>query len=152
MRFEQTRTILQYLAPGYHRAVKGYFQTMAEGEVSPRVRMMLEYLIDHEEQRALALGAFCRDASPNLLNHWFKGVEVNFPVPEVQILEEIARTDLDQLIKSAVQYKSKLISYFSYLLDHCSSKAATDLFQTLITQEEKAMKRMIRHAQGLADL
>jgi hypothetical protein len=45
-----------------------------------------------------------------------------------------------------------LISYFAHLLEHCSEKETLDLFQALKTQEEKAMKRMIRHAQGLADL
>jgi len=152
MRFEQTRTILQRLAPDYHRQVSQYYQTMADGEVSPRVRLMLDYLIDHELHRALALGEFCHEASPHILEHWFKGVEINFPVPDAQILGAAARTDLDQLIKAAVSYKSTLIAYFAYLLDHCSEKQTVNLFQTLKTQEEKAMKRMIRHAQGLADL
>jgi len=54
MRFEQTRTILQKLAPDYHRQVSDHYQRLADGDVSPRVRLMLEYLIDHEDHRALA--------------------------------------------------------------------------------------------------
>ena len=152
MRFEQTKTILQNLVPNYHRTVSQYYQAMADGEASPRVRMMLDYLIDHEMNRALALCEFCQEASPHILEHWFKGVEINFPEARAEILEEAARTDLDQLIKSAVHYKSDLINYLSYLVDHSNVKETIDLFQTLKTQEEKAMKRMIRHAQGLADL
>ena len=152
MRFEQTKTILQNLAPNYHRAVSQIFQDMADGEVSPRVRMMLDYLVEHEKNRALALGEFCQEASPHILEHWFKGVEINFPMPMAGILEDAARTDLDQLIKSAVSYKNTLIAYYAYLVDHSSVKETINLFQTLQTQEEKAMKRMIRHAQGLADL
>ncbi len=60
MRFEQTRTILQHLAPDYHRTVSDYYRVLAEGDVSPRVRMMLDYLIDHEQHRALALGEYCQ--------------------------------------------------------------------------------------------
>jgi hypothetical protein len=152
MRFEQTRTILQHLAPDYHRAVSDYYQALAAGDVSPRVRLMLDYLIDHEQHRALALGEYCRDASPHVLDHWFKGVEINFPEARKDVLGEDARTDLDQLIKAAVSYKSTLISYFSHLLAHCAGEETTHLFLTLKTQEEKAMKRMIRHSQGLADL
>jgi len=152
MRFEQTRTILQHLAPDYHRTVSHYYQTLADGEVSPRVRLMLDYLIDHEQHRALALGEYCQGAKPHVLDYWFKGLEINFPEAKESVLGEAARTDLDQLIKSAVSYKNSLINYFAHLLDHCTSKETTDLFQTLKTQEEKAMKRMIRHAQGLADL
>ncbi len=152
MRFEQTRAILQHLVPNYHRKVSDYYQEMADGNVSPRVRLMLDYLIDHEQHRALALGEFCQDASPHVLEHWFKGVEINFPEARQDVLGEAARTDLDQLVKAAVSYKTSLISYFSHLLEHCNSKETMSLFQTLKTQEEKAMKRMIRHAQGLADL
>jgi hypothetical protein len=152
MRFEQTRTVLQQLTPDYHRKVCSYFQALADGEVSPRVRLMLDYLIDHEQHRALALEEFCRGASHHVLDHWFKGLEINFPQASADILGDSARTDLDQLVKAAVEYKRTLVSYFSYLLDHCSDKETLHLVLTLKTQEEKAMKRMIRHAQGLADL
>jgi len=152
MRFEQTRTILQHLAPDYHRTVSHYYQALADGDISPRVRLMLDYLIDHEQHRALALGEYCQSAKPHVLDYWFKGLEINFPEAKENVLDEAARTDLDQLIKSAVNYKNSLINYFAHLLDHCTSKETTNLFQTLKTQEEKAMKRMIRHAQGLADL
>jgi len=152
MRFEQTRRILHQLAPDYHLAVSNFFQSMADGEVSPRVRLMLEYLIDHERHRALALGVFCQDASPHVLDHWFKGMEINFPEAKTEILGEESRTDLDQLVKAAVGYKRELIDYFAYLLDHCTNEEAFYLFKTLKVQEEKEMKRMIRHAQGLADL
>lgn len=152
MRFEQTRTILQHLAPDYHRKVSDYYQEMADGVVSPRVRLMLDYLIDHELHRALALGEFCQDASHRVLDHWFKGVEITFPVARQDTLGEDARTDLDQLVKAAVSYKSSLISYFAHLLEHSTDKELINLIATLKTQEEKAMKRMIRHSQGLADL
>ena len=152
MRFEQVKSLLQHLIPNYHRKVSDYYQEMANGDVSPRVRLMLDYLIDHELHRALALGEYCKDTSHLVLEHWFKGVEIAFPQARQDILGEAARTDLDQLVKSAVTYKTNLTSYFGHLLEHCTEKETINLFQTLKTQEEKAMKRMIRHAQGLADL
>lgn len=152
MRYEQTRTILQHLAPDYHRTVSRFYQELAEEDVSPRVRLMLDYLIDHEQHRALALGEFCQDASRHVLDHWFKGLEIEFPQARADMLDVAAKTDLEELVKSAVGYKSNLIGYFAHLLEHASGRESIDLFQTLKTQEEKAMKRMIRHAQGLADL
>ena len=58
MRFEQVKSLLQHLIPNYHRKVSDYYQEMANGDVSPRVRLMLDYLIDHELHRALALGEY----------------------------------------------------------------------------------------------
>lgn len=152
MRFEQSRAILQHLAPDYHRKVSQYYKAMAEGDVSPRVRLMLEYLIDHESHRSLALWDFCKEASPHVLDQWFKGLEVNFPQAKGDVLDAAASHDLDLLVKAAVCYKTTLISYFDHLLEHCTDKESRDLFQSLKNQEEKAMRRMIRHSQGLADL
>ena len=152
MRYEQTRNILQHLAPEYHRAVSRYFEALSEGDVSPRVRLMLDYLIDHEGHRALALGEYCRDAPHHVLDQWFKGLEINFPEAGPETIEEGVGNDLDLLVKAAVGYKRTLIDYYAYLIDHAENTETLDLFQTLKAQEEKAMKRMIRHAQGLADL
>lgn len=152
MRFEQTRTILQRRAPEYHREVSAKYQRLAEGEVSPRVRLMLEYLIDHEEHRALALGEFCRGTPHKVLEHWLKGLEINFPQVPTGVLSEAARRDLDELIKSAVCYKQTLIHYFQYAAEHCTDKQTGSLFEKLGNQEDKAMRRLIRHSQGLADL
>ena len=152
MRFEQTRTILQQLAPAYHRRVSDYYEQLAAGEVSPRVRLMLDYLIDHEEHRALALLEFCHGAPHKVLEHWLKGLEMKFPQVRADLLNDTARNDLDQLIKAAVGYKKTLIDYFEYAAEHCSDKQAGSLFEKLRSQEERAMRRMIRHAQGLADL
>jgi hypothetical protein len=152
MRFEQTRNILQKLAPGYHRQVSGFFETLAAGEVTPRVRLMLDYLIDHEQHRALALTEFCHDAPHKVLEHWLKGVEVKFPEARPETLVASAARDLDMLIQAAVRYKRVLIDFFSYAAEHCSDREAEAMFRKLMLQEERAMRRMIRHAQGLADL
>ena len=95
MRFEQTRNILRKLAPDYHRAVSRYYQQLADGEVSPRVQLMLDYLIDHEQHRALALKEFCEEASPKTLDSWLKGLEINFPEARATLLGEAARSDDD---------------------------------------------------------
>jgi len=152
MRFEQTRNILGKLVPDYHRRVAGYYQDLADGEVTPRVRLMLEYLIDHELHRALALREFCEGLPPHALEKWLKGLEINIPEPRADMIESEARSNLDHLLCSAVRYKTNLLEYFEHLLDRCPDKKTLNLFQTLKSQEEKAMKRMIRHAQGLADL
>ena len=68
------------------------------------------------------------------------------------ILGENTRKDLDQLLCAAITYKTTLFNYFDHLLEKCNDKKTASLFLALKNQEEKAMKRMIRHAQGLADL
>lgn len=152
MRFEQTGTILKQLALTYHLKVRDLFIDFGEGDMSPRVRMMLEYLIDHEEKRAHALAEFCSSAPEKLLDHWHKGLEIRFPKMVAEQLDDGCRYDLDSLIKVAVTYKQALVDYYQYACEHAADKKIAELFQQLAAQEEEALKRMIRHAQGLADL
>ncbi len=152
MRFEQTRTILQKLAPGYHLKVRDYFQQFGEGEISPRVRMMLDYLIEHEELRAQALADFCAAAPQKLLELWLKGLEVEFPQLVDNMLDDGCRYDLNELIRVAVTYKQALIDYYQYAVEHSADAKTSAMFEQLKNQEDQALKRLIRHAQGLADL
>jgi rubrerythrin len=152
MRFEQLRTVLQKLAPDFHRQVSNYYLALSEKEVSPRVLLMLDYLIEHEQKRALALAEFCTKEQKALLDHWLKGVETEFPQINAAMIDPAATHDLDLLVKSAAVYKTILIDYYSHLLEKCSDPAVSKLFTALRDQENKALKRLVRHAQGLADL
>jgi rubrerythrin len=152
MRFEQLRSVLQKLAPTFHRQVSDYYLELSEKDISPRVALMLDYLIEHEQKRALALGDFCTDSNKALLDHWFKGIEIEFPQIDSATIDPAAAHDLDLLVKSAANYKQFLIEYYSHLIEKCTEPEVSKLFESLKYQEEKALKRLVRHAQGLADL
>ena len=152
MRFAQTREILQQQVAPYHRAVSQLYQDFSGAEISPRNRLMLDYLIDHELRLALAIHDFMAAAHPGALDYWFKRIEIAFPVARPEVLAAACRTDLDALVGAAIHYKTALIAFYGHLLQNCDDAQAAHLFQTLKDQEEKGMKRFIRHAQGLADL
>ncbi|MDD2732300.1 MAG: aminoglycoside phosphotransferase [Desulfuromonadaceae bacterium] len=152
MRFAQTREILQNLAAPYHRSISSLYSEFSHGEVSPRNRLMLEYLIDHELRLALAIHDYMESAPESAIEYWFKRIEIPFPTPDHTLLTDGCRVDLDQLVGVAIRYKTALIGFYDHLLLNCVSDETEHLFKTLKGQEELGMKRFIRHAQGLADL
>jgi hypothetical protein len=152
MRFAQTREILQQQVAPYHRTVSQLYQDFSGQETSPRNQLMLDYLVDHELRLALAIHDFMAAAHPGALDYWFKNIEIPFPAATPEVLTAACCTDLDALVGAAIHYKTALITFYGHLLLTCNDAAAAHLFQTLKDQEEKGMKRFIRHAQGLADL
>lgn len=152
MRFAQARDILQEQVAPYHRSVSQRYQEFSGQEISPRNRLMLDYLIDHELRLALAIHDFMESAHPGALDYWFKNIEISFPDATPEVLTAACSSDLDALVGAAIHYKTALIAFFAHLLLNCDGVNAAHLFQTLKDQEEKGMKRFIRHAQGLADL
>lgn len=152
MRFAQTRDILQQQVAPYHRTVSQHYQEFSAQKISPRNQLMLDYLIDHELRLALAIHDFMGAAPPKALDYWFKRIEIPFPAATAEVLTDACRCDLDALVGAAIHYKTALIAFYGHLLQNCDDAKAAHLFQTLKDQEEKGMKRFIRHAQGLADL
>jgi hypothetical protein len=152
MRFEQTREILNHQVAEYHRTLSRLYQEFANLEIAPRNRLLLDYLIDHELRLALAIHDFMSEAPENFVDYWFKRIEIPFPTPEAAILTDGCRSDLDQLVGAAISFKTPLLNFYDHLLSNCDAAEARQLFTSLRTQEEKSMKRLIRHAQGLADL
>jgi len=152
MRFDQTRDILQHQVADYHRSLSRLYRDCALLNASPRNRLMLDYLSDHEARLAQAIDEFMAEAPHEALDYWFKRIEQPFPVADPALLDKACLTDLDRLIGAAAHFKSNLIAFYDHLLLQCDSEATATLFQTLRDQEDKALKRFIRHAQGLADL
>lgn len=152
MRFEQSSDILKHQVAGYHRALSTLYREFAVREPAPRIRLMLDYLIDHELRLALAIHDFMAEAPETALDYWFRRIEIPFPEPDPATLTDGCLLDLDLLVGASIQYKSQLIAFYDHLVQQCDSPESAALFQALKTQEEKGMKRFIRHAQGLADL
>lgn len=152
MRFEQTRDILHHQVEPYHRSVSRLYQDFGELDIAPRNRLMLDYLIDHELRLALAIHDFMVSSPEDVIDYWFKRIEIQFPTPVAETLTDDCRCDLDKLVGAAIGYKKSLLDFFDHLLSNCDAAAPRNLFLALKGQEEKSMKRLIRHAQGLADL
>lgn len=152
MRFEQTREILTHQVAEYHRTVSRLYQEFALRELTPRNRLLLDYLVDHELRLALAIHDFMSEAPEASLDYWFKRIEIPFPTPEAATLTDGCRSDLDQLVGATISFKKALLGFYEHLLANCDAIEPRQLFTALLLQEEKSMKRLIRHAQGLADL
>ncbi|MDD2855116.1 MAG: aminoglycoside phosphotransferase, partial [Desulfuromonadaceae bacterium] len=109
-------------------------------------------LIDHEMRMALAIHDFMESAPVTAVDYWFKRIEIPFPEPNPDTLTDCCLVDLDMLVGAAIRFKTSIINFYEHLLLNCDSDETRHLFETLKAQEEKGMKRFIRHAQGLADL
>lgn len=152
MRFAQTSDILQHQIAPYHQAVSSLYQELAKQNISPRNRLLLDYLIEHEDRLALAIHDFIKESHAQTMEYWFKRIELPFPDPDASPLVPNCLSNLDTLIGAAICYKTKLIEYLTHLYEQCDDDTTKHLFKTLKIQEETGMKRMIRHGQGLADL
>jgi len=152
MRFAQTRDILHHQVEPYHRSVSRLYQDFGQGDIAPRNRLMLDYLVDHELRLALAIHDFMESSPQTVVDYWFKRIEIPFPTPCAETLTDGCRSDLDELVGAAISFKQALLCFYDHLLSNCDAAEPSHLFATLRAQEEKSMKRLIRHAQGLADL
>ena len=152
MRYAQTRDILLHQVAPYHRTASQLYSDFSQGELSPRNRLMIDFLVEHEMRLSLAILNFMESAPDRAVDYWFKRIEIPFPAVDPGVLTDACRFCLDDLTGAAIVHKEALIGFFNHLLQNCDSEETFHLFSTLKQQEEKGMKRFIRQSQGLADL
>jgi len=152
MRFIRVREVLGDQIAPYHRELGEMIRRVLPREIPPRVRMLAEYLVEYEENRAGAIHSFIDECSENgTLDLWTPHPDMTLHL-DLSRFDDDALSDYDHLSATLLACRNRLIEY----LDACAA-AATDpsvrrLFASLRMQEERGVKRFARQILGLSDL
>ncbi|GAB4300149.1 MAG: hypothetical protein Fur0034_12530 [Desulfuromonadia bacterium] len=152
MRFITVRGLLTDHISPYHRRLTETFRRYLSGELPPRVRLLVEYLVEYEEKRVDAIRSFIQELSGDeTIERWTPYPDTPLVLDESSFDRETF-ADFDRLAGLLLVCRSRLVEF----LDACAS-AATDplvrrIFLSLRLQEERGMKRFARQIQGLSDL
>ena len=71
MKFEQVKDIIER-AISFHRMIGSYYQQCLEKSINQRLRIMLNYLIEHENQLFEGLQDYSQKAPKNVLDTWLQ--------------------------------------------------------------------------------
>ncbi|MDO3378696.1 hypothetical protein [Geoalkalibacter halelectricus] len=151
MRFEQTSDVLDHVGL-FHQEAGAMFRKLRERASNPRVRMLLDYIVCHEESLARNVLSYKTECSPQLLSSWFKYAH------DKDIFAPLARVDVerdptfDDVLDLAVENDAKLLELYQEMVDRSTSADVRDLFSSLLLKEMKEKQKLIRSALGLLDI
>ena len=148
--FEQAKDVLHH-CQSFHRKVGGYYTTLRDNVNSPRVQLLLDYLVDHEHKIADALEKYEETASRNVLNTWLQTITVTERLPLFDRVECDPDMTLDDVLDIGLHFDTVLMNCYRVVRDSVEYQEVRDVFQNLMEFEEQERNSLVRVAQSTAD-
>ena len=155
MSVDQTRTILDH-AREFHHQVGAYYHHLADHAARMRVRLLLDYMSQHEERLASALADYEGAAPANILDTWFQSAQDTDALKEVsknlRTMHIDSQSDVDDMMQLGIELSGCLIAVYRDLAERAEPDSVRQVFENLLEMEERAQRQFVRDAQRLNDL
>lgn len=118
-----------------------------------RLKMLLDYLVEHERQLSHTLELARHDAMPSALNTWCYEYFENAPArPERQCQAQFRDMDVDEVMAAVLAFHDQVTGLYRYLLDNADVPSARELLENLLSLEEHEAMRLARDAGRMNEL
>lgn len=155
MPLTQTRAIIDR-SRDFHEQVSALYHRMADDANQTRVRLLLDYMSQHEQRIAEALAEYEHDAPTKVLDSWLQDAGNGESHPHlfnrIRALQLNVSSDVDEVIALGVSLSEELIAQYRELADRAEPKFLREVFSNVQRMEEKALKQFVRDAGRLNDL
>jgi regulator of replication initiation timing len=131
MAFEQVRDLLKYIEKFHHRLGE-YYQNMEESLPDrEKLRLLYEYLSEHELRMERNLAAFEQEASAAILDTWFKYTPKRELGGLFAQLTMHPCMSVDEVINSVLQLDEHLLDLYHEIHEMTRSKEVKEVFANL---------------------
>ncbi|SFI23456.1 hypothetical protein [Modicisalibacter xianhensis] len=118
-----------------------------------RVKMLLDYLAQHERELSRTLEMSRQDASPSALNTWCYEYFEKYPIePHEQCNDAFRDKDTDQVMAAILAWHDKVSGLYRFLLSRAETNSARELLTNLLSLEEHETMRIVRDAGRMEDI
>ncbi|TVS13785.1 MAG: hypothetical protein EA424_20980 [Planctomycetaceae bacterium] len=149
---EQTRDILEH-ARQFHRQVSEFYNQLRCQAEKERIKMLLDYMIRHENNMVKALEDFERSAPKHLLGACYKvGLQFRPCCEVVRELDISTDMSVDEVIQIGLEFNDCLIAVYKDRAENAPDERVRGVFQNLVALAQKEQRLLSRDAQRLLDL
>ena len=151
MSVEQARTIIDHTRD-FHQRISSYYHRLADSTQQERVKLLLDYMCEHEKRLALGIEEYENSAPDSILNTWFLTPECT---DATKFLEDIPlKSDLsvETIVELGIKATSCVMQVYKTLAEQAEPESVRQVFSNLLQMEEKSQQQFVRDAGLLADL
>lgn len=149
MPYEQVKTIMGR-AQRYHRKLSEFYQKLDEttSEEHERMKLVLQYLQQHENKLERQLREFEKNARPNAMDTW-----VQFPPDEnLENVFDTSRLKKDMSINDIVvltlEFDNTLLKFYERARDVASTSEIGEMFDHLLSEGINDRKELVQSIFG----
>lgn len=118
-----------------------------------RLRMLLDYLSEHERRLAHVLELSKEDASRQALDTWAQEFFEKAPIkPEEACQEDFHDRDIASILQSVLAMHDKMVELYRYLAEKAHAPSTEQLLNSLLDLEQHEAMRMARDTDMLEDV
>ena len=152
MKIETIRDVLRWTSALHQHLAQCASQKPGQGS-SPRVGMLLDYLVAHEKTLSKVIDNFERGASLSVLNTWCYDYLENHPVKaHDDCAAPLGHMGTPDIIAEIERQHNHVINLYKHLRNRVDTPSAQELIDQLIDLEEHEAMRMNQSANRLEDL
>ena len=146
-----TRDILDQIKI-FHKEISTFYNKVSKETKDPRVKMMMDFLENHESDLGEAINEFEANSTQDIL-----GFNIKY-TPDLNFNELIDNIDyspsmpVTEVLKIVLSFNDKLISIYKQLANESESKGVSELFQNLVKMEEKDKLTTVRNSLELENI
>jgi hypothetical protein len=135
MRIETTKDILDH-SRKFHKIIAEYYNKISEASDKERVKLLLNYLKERENQIEKTISELESSLSNGVLNSWFSYSQCKTNLDELTKLIKKDKTTIEEVIDMFVQIDNCLIDLYTKLCNSTKNSEVQDFFNNLIKLEE----------------
>jgi hypothetical protein len=152
MRYKTVKDILDWTAE-LHRQLGLLAEKVAEDPERDRLKLVVDYLADHEARLKQAMLDFEKDIPEGLLSTWFDRAP-DFPMPDlVQDAHDLAHAvNIEQAVSLVVEFHDQIVTIYNNLAEQTNNERIRELFESLAALEEHDKLRLVRNAHHMRDM
>lgn len=151
MRFKTIHEVLAWTG-SFHQHLAEEYQRLSSGEPRERLRLLLQYLADHERALQQALAAYCDGTHDGALETWYDAApDVPLPTPPGTLLEATQADAIMMLVQTALTFHDTVIELYSKLAAIAPNETIREIFENLCALENHEKLRLVRATTAMED-
>ena len=151
IQYKQGIEFIDYVR-SFHHLLSQYYSKLKNNSQKEKVKMILDYLVEHESKMESTLLEFEDNISSKVGKFWFSFIENNklpecFKQPEMH-----TEMTIDEVLEKAIRFDECLIALYKHLSDYASIPEVKSFFESMADMESHEMRNVIRNIQRIDDM
>lgn len=137
----------------FHRNLQRCLKHCAGAQQSERVRLLTDYLIDHEKELTRLVGQFQQQADKNVLDTWCLEY-VNKERVKAHDICDLPYADMNaqEVVNDVIAQHEKVIDLYRYLVNKAETPEVRELLEELLDLEQHEAMRMVQSSNRWGDM
>ena len=151
MRFKNTRDVLDHVKR-FHQAVSARSMEVCGKSDQERVRILLNYISDREQDLAQAVSTFTEETDDSILDTWFQYTTDDAALNSLLTDSIKPNMSPEDIMSTTMAISDHLLDMYRGMLDAAPTDALRQVFQNLLDHEQVEREHLARNLEMFQDL